>query len=455
MRRACLIPGLIAAAVVIGACGRGTAAPVSTTLPARAPAPAPAPAAADTAPAAQAPAGIDSALAIRYMSEIQSLCEREGGRLWGVSLCGPIVIADPFTKAIVTNAPVPAAPRPAMLGYANSAVQWGDARWTAVVWQHLSASDDTGRRVLMMHEMFHRIQPQLGFMLAEPDNSHLDTYDGRVWLQLEWRALAAALRASGTAERTAALRDALAFRAARHELVPGAAENERVLEINEGLAQYTGTVVVIPSPAEAAANVVRQLDNVTRNASFVRTFAYPTGAAYGLFLDEKAPGWTRRVRPTDDLAALLVSATNLRPSDDRDAAAERYGAGALREMEKRRAAEHAARVAEYRQRFVDGPVLTLPKGRSASFQTNGMTPIPGAGLVYPVYRTTTDWGKLEAALVLVSDDGRTLALPAPTSPEGTTLQGEGWTLELAAPWVVRPGARAGDFVVVRGADAAP
>jgi hypothetical protein len=72
-----------------------------------------------------------------------------------------------------------------------------------------------------------------------------------------------------------------------------------------------------------------------------------------------------------------------------------------------------------------------------------------------MYRMTAEWGKLEAELVLVSDDKRTLALPAPASAEGTTLRGEGWTLELAAPWVVRPGARAGDFVIVRGAEATP
>ena len=418
------------------------------------PAPEPAtvsPASATVATAATAAPrpGIDSALAARYLAEVQALCERDAGGLWGVSLCGPIVIADPLTKTIVTSAPAPAAPRPAMLGYANAAVQWGDTRWMAVVWQHLTASDDTGRRVLMVHELFHRIQPQLGFMLAEPKNDHLDTYDGRVWLQLEWRALAAALRASG-AERTAALGDALAFRAARQTPVPGAAENERVLEINEGLAQYTGTVIAIPSPMAAAANVVRQLQRAAENPSFVRTFAYPTGAAYGLLLDETSPGWARRLRPTDELAALLVAAANLRPSADPDVAAERYGGAELRVAERRRADEHAARVADYRKRFVDGPVLTLPKGRSASFITNGMTPIPGAGTIYPTYRMTSDWGKLEAAYVLVSDDNRTLALPAPASTEGATLRGDGWTLELAAPWVVRPGARAGDFVVVRG-----
>ena len=31
----------------------------------------------------------------RYFEEATKLCERDAGRLWGVSLCGPMVIFDP------------------------------------------------------------------------------------------------------------------------------------------------------------------------------------------------------------------------------------------------------------------------------------------------------------------------------------------------------------------------
>ena len=420
---------------------------VLTTLAARATAP--------SAASAQRPAtGIDSVRAAGYFAEAAMLCEREGGRRWGVSLCGPIVIADPVTKSIITNVPAPSAPRPAMLGYANSAVQWGDTRWMAVVWQHLVGADEAGRRILLIHELFHRVQPQLGFMLPEPKNDHLDSYDGRYWLQLEWRALAAAVGASGR-ERTAALRDALAFRSARQRAVPGAAENERILEINEGLAQYTGTVAAFPEAGAAAASVVRQLGESATRDSYVRTFAYASGAAYGVLLDAWSPGWTRRARPTDDLAVMVARAAGVQPAGDAAAAAKRYGGDELAIAEKRRAAAHAALVGEYRRRFVDGPVLTVPKGNSASFITNGMTPIDSAGTIYPSYRTTTAWGSLEAAHALVAADGRSLVLSAPTTTEGRTLRGEGWTIELADGWEVRPGSRPGDFVLVRaGAPAA-
>src|SRR5688572_15561024 len=43
---------------------------------------------------APAAAQVDQQLAGRYFSEVAALCERDGGRLWGMSLCGPMVFAD-------------------------------------------------------------------------------------------------------------------------------------------------------------------------------------------------------------------------------------------------------------------------------------------------------------------------------------------------------------------------
>ena len=37
-------------------------------------------------------AQVDQQRAQEYFKEVQALCERDGGRLWGVSLCRPMVI---------------------------------------------------------------------------------------------------------------------------------------------------------------------------------------------------------------------------------------------------------------------------------------------------------------------------------------------------------------------------
>jgi hypothetical protein len=306
----------------------------------------------------------------------------------------------------------------------------------------------------MLHELFHRIQPQLGLFIHDTPNDHLDTMDGRYWMQLEWRALARALKASGP-ERTAAVRDALAFRLKRRAMFPGAAESERLLEIQEGLAQYTGTVASVAGGAEAAADAVAQLTKAAEQSTFVRTFAYPSGAAYGILLDAWSPGWTRRIKAADDLGELLIAAAQIQPSGDVEATAGRYGGPELRVAEERREAQRKAHVAELRRRFVDGPVIVLPGGGTFSFVTSGMTPIPGAGTVYPTYRGSGAWGSLDAASVLVAADRSTLTLPAPPSTEGRTLKGNSWTLELAPGWVVRPGLRAGDYQLVRDTTALP
>lgn len=405
-----------------------------------------------TPPSASAPTPppIDQERAAVYFREAAALCERDDGRLWGISLCGPMVFADAPSKSIATNQPAPSAPRPALLGYANTAMDWGGTRWTTVVWWMLPANDSVVRGRLMVHELFHRIQPQLGLFLNEPNNEHLETLDGRYWLQLEWQALAAALASSGP-ERSTAIADALAFRAARHARFDAAEENERVLLINEGLAQYTGTVVSSGTPDAAAASAIAQLRDARREQTFVRSFAYSSGAAYGVLLDAYAPGWTRRFTPTDDLATLLAAAARVVPAADAGVAARRYGGPELRVSEEQLEAERQTRLADYRRRFVDGPVLIIPRPRSASFVTNGMTPVPGAGTVYPTYRATGPWGTLEGQFVLVWQERGVLTVPAPAGTEGAKLSGDGWTLTLAPGWVVRPGSRPGDLEIVREA----
>ncbi len=398
--------------------------------------------------ASPASAQIDSARAETYFREAATLCAKEGGRIWGVSLCGPMVFADPATSAIIANQPTPSAPRPRALGYANAALDWGGERWSIFVWPFIPADDQRARQTLLMHELMHRIQPQLGLFLPDGSNDHLDTVEGRYWLQLEWRALAAALGSSGR-QRDAAMRDALAFRARRHATFPGSAESERVLEINEGLPQYTATVVVNDKPAAAAAHAIEQLEAAPRNETLVRTFPYPSGAGYGVLLDAVSPGWTRRVTGTDDIARLLFAAANVEPASDVEDAASRYEGAALMAEEVRRDTRRRARIAELRAIFIDGPVLILPNGRSNAFTTNGMMPIPGEGTVYPTFRTTGEWGSLVAEPVLMSADRSRLIVPAPAEATGTTITGSGWTLEIAPGWAIRPGERAGDLRLVR------
>lgn len=395
-------------------------------------------------------AQVDQQRAQEYFKEAQALCERDGGRLWGVSICAPMVIGDERTQTFATSQPPPDAPRPRLIGILNGPIKWGDTMWAAVSWDTIDNWPAATRGEAFLHESFHIVQMRLGLGVGTVENEQLDTVDGRYWMRLEWRALARALRESG-ASRALAVSDALAFRQARHARFPNSAETERAVDINEGLASYTGTVLAAPSHAAAIARGIDLLVDGEKGDSFVRTFPYTYGPAYGLLLDAASPGWPRRVRADDDLAVMLMRALAVQPAADAAMAAARYGGAEVRAAEEQRDTERRERAAELRRRFVDGPVLVMPGGGGGYTDSHGAALIPDAGTVYfGAYRVSGEWGTLDAEKgVLISTDGRTRRLPAPVPGDAATISGDGWTFKAAAGWVIREGARKGDYEVVR------
>ena len=398
-----------------------------------------------------AEAQVQPQLAQRYFEEVTKLCERDAGRLWGVSLCGPMVIFDQATGTRATSQPEPEGPPPRFPGFADGPVSWGGLRWFAWPLFMLPEKDADVRQQIMLHGLFHRIQPELACCAASDGfNEHLDTLEGRVWMQLEWRALRRALESSGSGQ-AGAIADAQAFRRERRRLFPGAADNERRDEIREGLASYTGIAAWANSPADARRAAATAATGGELQSSFVGNFEAASGPAYGVLLDDLLPGWRRQVRGTSDLGDLLASAINRPPTTDLAAAAARYDGATLRTAEEARDRAQQVRVAELRRRFVDGPVLTMPAGGSGTSDTTGSVGIPGVGTVFfRNFTLSAQWGRLNANNgVLRSADGTTLSVPVTGPLEGTTLQGDGWSATLNSGWVVRPAARPGSFVIVR------
>lgn len=402
--------------------------------------------------AASTEAQVQPDVARQYFEEAARLCERDAGRLWGRSLCGPLVIFDPATGTRATNQPEPPGPPPRFPGMADGPVSWGGEVWFSAPLYMLPEHDADLRQQLLLHALFHRIQPELGFITDEGFNEHLDTLDGRFLMQLEWRALRRALESTGS-DQASAVADALAFRRERRRLFPGAADNERRDEIREGLATYTGIAAWADTPADAHRAAAAALAGAGGEAqpSLVGNFEAASGPAYGVLLDDLLPEWRRQVRATSDLGDLLASAIDRPPTTDVVAAAVRYDGAALRTAEEARDRAQQARVAEVRRRFVDGPVLTMPAGGSGTSDTTGSIGIPGVGTVlYRTFTLSAQWGRLNASDgVLRAADGATLSLPVTAPLDGTTLRGEGWTITLNPGWVVRPAARPGSSVIVR------
>ena len=400
--------------------------------------------------ATAAEAQVQPELAKRYFEEATKLCERDAGRLWGVSLCGPMVIVDRATRTRATSQPEPEGEPLRFGGLVDGPVSWGGLRWFGFPLYMLPEKDADVRQQVMLHGLFHRIQPELGLITEDGFNEHLDTLEGRFWIQLEWRALRRAVESSGS-DRAEAIADALAFRRERRRLFPGAADNERRDKIREGLATYTGVAAWADSRADAAGAAAAALAGGELQPAFVGNFEAHSGPAYGVLLDDLLPGWRRQVRSTSDLGDMLASAINRPPTPDVAVAAGRYDAATLRAAEEARDRAQQLRVAELRRRFVDGPVLTMPGTGSGTSNTTGSVGIEGVGTVlFGNFTLTAQWGRLTAdGGVLRAVGGATVSVPITGPLEGTTLRGDGWSATLNSGWVVRPAARPGSFTIVR------
>jgi hypothetical protein len=423
--------------------------------------------------AAQMPPPPDIDAAARALGLYEEACLRDGGALWGVSLCGPVVLVHPPTRTAVANAGDPhglfepvGAVRvgrwPDEMMIANTAIDWGGRRWAMAM---LPLPDSAHRAVaLLAHESFHRVQPQLQLRAVDAPAAHLDERESRIWLRLELRALAAAVQAPDATARLH-VRNAVQFRAHRHSLFPGADTLEAALELHEGLAEYTGYRLA-GSVDEAAARAAAALPAFERRQSFIRSLGYGTGPALGLLLDRFAPGWRTRVAMIPSLAQELRRAVAM-PLGALDlgaarAAAQEYGYRDVVAAEDSLIAERAARVARYRALLVDGPLVELPLSGSftRAFNPNQLVALDENGTVYPTGVFTDLWGRLEvSAAALLSADMQTLFIPVATdasvetfiepADDVRTLETPSFRLELAAGWRLQPAAdRPGSYRLV-------
>ena len=369
--------------------------------------------------------------------ELRAMCARDNGRMWGVTLCGPTLIVDRQSRAVAANQPAPAT-LPKEIGIANTAVEWNGVHWTMIVGP--LPEDAFARRMLMAHESFHRVQEGLGFPSTQPANTHLDSLEGRFLLQLEWRALAKAL--SGDRQ---AVRDALAFRARRRFLFPNAAKEERELEMHEGLAEYTGAAFAEPDIKKRVPHLIEKLRNAETTPTFVRSFAYASGPAWGTLLEMKRTRWTRSVHATDDFGELVGAAWHVHAvSADADKSSVRYDDWKLLASEQAREAGKKAMRREFQARFIDGPHLTLPMANgSFQFDPNASQPFDTFGTVYPTITMRADWGSLVVhhGGALITSDWTSLVVPA--------TPGDDYTLTLNDGWSIVPASRAGDVTVAK------
>ena len=384
-------------------------------------------------------------------AELREICQADAGQLWGVNLCGPLMVVDPATRRVWTSqADTAGLLRQAGAGWvgglpvgvpvANTTIEWAGVRWIQV--RAPLPSDETHRRVLLAHEAWHRAQAQLGLAAQPSDCAHLESERARLLMRLEFRALGTAMRSSGRARRQAA-QEALLFRAVRLSEIRNAGAQEDALDRNEGLAAYTGVRLGVADNPDLY--VARTLDRYDRHDALARSYAYASGPAYGLLLDHFRPTWRRELGGAAP-AHLLAGTLQLGAwrASDIARAGERYGMAQLAAEERTRAQARQARVAELSLRFDRGPRLELPlSNMQMEFDPNTVTPLENLGNFYPTLTIRDAWGELRATEgALISADIRRVLV---SSPGPGAVSGPGWRLNLAPGYQLVGPDRAGIF----------
>lgn len=397
---------------------------------------------------------------LQLIHEAREVWVAENGRTWGKSLAGPLLIVDPKSHQVWASeadaegklkaaGDIFVGIREDAENASDTAQDWAGKRWSTIVIP-LPDTSPAMRKALLLHESFHRIQPSLNLTANDAPNNHLDTFEGRIWLTLEWHALAKAFETKGEARRSWVFA-ALACRTQRQNLFPDAAETEHSLELAEGLAEYTGLHVV-----GARQVIIEKLRKA--EGPFARSFAYTAGPAYGFLLDDKVPGWTRRVRRASDLSVLLQEAYQLAtPSaDEIAAAAKKLGEPDVRAHETVTEQARQERLAVALAPMTKGPFLQTPRISNLNFNPSNTESIDDVGVYHPTASYAGTWGRLTVtAGSLRAHDRAWAKVPAPADPKARPLSGPGWMLELSPGWTICAAQPTGSFVVNEGASCTP
>ena len=236
---------------------------------------------------------------------LKKVSDADNGKLWGKTLYGPTMFVDVQTRNLVANqqnkentftqkGDLFFGQLPEDIIIANTSISYCGEDWTCVIWD--DSRDLLTSTQLLIHESLHRIQDEIGLPSCGSSNQHLDETEGELQLKLELGILKDLLQ-NDSKDLTEGLRDAMTVRKYRQTMFPNGNENQ--FECHEGMAEYTAfKLLPLDNDNEAirkglvAAAITKGMDG----SGFGNSFAYLTGPAYGLLIDEMIPDWRNGIR---------------------------------------------------------------------------------------------------------------------------------------------------------------
>ncbi|HET9058019.1 MAG TPA: hypothetical protein VFN30_14335 [Chitinophagaceae bacterium] len=397
-----------------------------------------------------------------YFEEVKQ-ATKNFKKLWDIDLYGPIIVVDPYSREAYSNSPDTAGvlkkvgsiytgklPGHILLG--NYSLDWGGVKWAMILTIFINKIKDD-RIDLFSHELFHRVQPLLNFKrINELGNQHLDSKQGRIFLRLELEALKLALLSPDKKQKNNHVTNAFIFRNQRYKLFPGAYTSEAIIEINEGIASYTGKVVRGLKNTAIGILMKNKIDSFFKERSYIQLFAYNTIPAYGFLLRESDTYWNKKVTSETNLTDFFISAfhvqTKISAPINIDSISNLYNGDAISREETEREIRNKKIVDAYKAKFLEQPNFEISfEKKRISYDTRYIVTIEDLGVVYPTMKATDNWGVLDITDVggLLNQEKSKMIITAPLKFDGNKISGEGWILQLNEGYIVERDSKTGNF----------
>ena len=392
--------------------------------------------------------------ASRCLKDIEEICKRDNGKLWGKNLYGPIMFVERVTRRIVANQPdnegilkskdgVYTGIYPKELVLSNAPVKFGGTQFAMVP---LPAEEDEYRiKTRTIHSLFHLFQKNEGVIASTFNLTNMDEKEARLWIKLEWKALRKAINSQGE-ERQLAIRDALIFRGSNRELNRKYATDENRFETYEGLSTFTYTLLCTNSPEEFKSRLFENLDRIYSMQSYARSYGFIHGALYASLLYDKGYDFKNIKTDSIDLGDTVRELYKIElPDICRDVAgslAVNYDIESVNKEEEKREAEIKESIHSQISMFTEKPVVFLElESPSFDFEPEDIHSLDTLGTIYNSMRVSDNWGKLtvDKGGCLVSNNLKFIRITAKAfKADKNHISGDGWHLILNSEWELVP-----------------
>lgn len=392
--------------------------------------------------------------ALQYFRQIEAVCNEDNGKLWGQNLYGPLMYVDRTTRRIVANEPdkegllkqkdgIYTGSYPKELIINDMAITYGGKLFGMAP---LPNEDDEYKIISRgLHCLFHRFQNTINYNFSGYNTPNMEERRARIWLKLEWSALRKAIESEGEVQRVA-IRDALIFREANHELYQQFVTDEIRFENYEGLATFTSIKLAAKSHEEFNTRLMENLDRIYPYLSYSRSYGFIHGALYSTLLDLKGFNFKEIVSENTDLGGLVMELYDIKlPEVCRDVAGSlslNYDIDKIYKEENLREEEIQEYINKQLSTFVEKPVVYIElESPYFDFEPEDIQPLGPEGTLYKQIRISDNWGKLTVDKrgegCLMSNNFKFLRVPAKGYKiSKNRIEGDGWDLILNNGWEI-------------------